>query len=166
MVPWDFSIRWTRFWRLFWCTTKPSCPEDDFLANHSMNCTFDDTWGVFRLAEHVFDDYFGVRRNPHTQEMISSQIIACSGHFRLLEGFRPTEGCKKSKFWIIFSDFFREIHSYSGLKVSMIAVNSASAFYFFNYSYDHKFNILFWVLALYDVFLDSFQKLVWDVLCW
>ena len=55
--------------------------------------------GVFRTAEHVFDDYFDIRRNPHTQELIISQIIACSGHFMVPGDFRSL---KDAKFRIIF----------------------------------------------------------------
>ena len=46
-----------------------------------MRRQFHDTWGVFWPARHVFGDYFSVRRDPHAQETISSQITACGANF-------------------------------------------------------------------------------------
>ena len=34
--------------------------------------------GVFRRAEHVFEDYFGATRHVDDQETISSLILVCS----------------------------------------------------------------------------------------
>ena len=76
-----FLTYWARFWGLFRCTSEPSCRGDDFLENHSMRRQFHDTWGVFRPPRHVFKDYFGVRRDPHTQQIISSQITVCGSNF-------------------------------------------------------------------------------------
>ena len=82
----SFSTRSARFWGLFWCTSESSYLDDNLIENHSMRRQFHDTWIVFRPAPHVCKDYFGIRRDPHAQDTIFSQITACGINFMVPGG--------------------------------------------------------------------------------
>ena len=81
-----------------------------------MRRQFHDTWGVFRPARHVFENYFGVRRNPHAQETIFPQITACGANF-MVPGHFPTYRARFSELFRCISepsclgDDFLENHS-------------------------------------------------------
>ena len=58
-----------------------SCLGDNFPANGSSPA------GVFRPAEHVFENYFGIPRHANALQSISSEIIAFIANFSVPETF-------------------------------------------------------------------------------
>ena len=92
-IPGGFSTRWLRFWGLFWCTSTSGCSGDNFVANHSWFWLY---LGVFRRAEHSFEDYYGAPRLVDPQEKISSQV--CSEVLTVPGGFST----RWARFWGIF----------------------------------------------------------------
>ena len=70
--------------------------------------------GVSRLAEHVFEIYFGVPRHIDIQEAIFSQIIVCSVILAVPGGFFETV----SKLASVLSTFSRTISVYGDTLMS------------------------------------------------
>ena len=62
-------------------------PRRQFVLNHSLLLGFDCTWGVFRPAEYIFGDCFGVPRHVDAQETISYKIIVCCSVLTVAVGF-------------------------------------------------------------------------------
>ena len=83
-----------------WTTFRPDTPRNrGDLEKYTQRPPSPGLCGIFRSAEYVFEDYFGVPRHVDAQKAISSPIIVSSANLSIPGGF--------STRWVRFWGLFR-----------------------------------------------------------